>query len=239
MLHVILLEAALELVPPELSAKKMVQKQAYRRKKKPNEILLDQTYHGQAMTQLNDGTRRGRPDIVFFCLQSLLETPLCKAGLMTVHIQLYDGRIIQVDAAVRIPRNYERFVGLMEQLLLVGQVPPEGAPLLKIQAPGLGELISSLRGSSKDSLALLAVEGGKHTGLNDLMSVLPSSLEAPVILGIGAFPHGGFQHDLQSLFDIQVELDYEVMMAWHVCSEVLWAYSLKHDVVSERYLLEQ
>ena len=122
MLHVILLEAALELVPPELSAKKMVQKQAYRRKKKPTEILLDQTYHGQAMTQLKDGTRRGRPDIVFFCLQSLLETPLCKAGFMTVHIQLYDGRIVQVDSAVRIPRNYERFVGLMEQLLLVGQV---------------------------------------------------------------------------------------------------------------------
>ncbi|RDE15127.1 MAG: 16S rRNA methyltransferase, partial [Candidatus Thorarchaeota archaeon] len=65
MLHVILLDCALELVPSEISSFKEVQKQAGRRGKKPNEILLDQTHHGRAMTKLDRADRRGRPDIVF------------------------------------------------------------------------------------------------------------------------------------------------------------------------------
>jgi len=51
-LTVILLECALELVPSEISSFKDVQKQAGRKGKKSNEILLDQTYHGRAMTKL-------------------------------------------------------------------------------------------------------------------------------------------------------------------------------------------
>ncbi len=234
MLHVVLLETALELVPTEITAKKLIQKQASLRRKKPNEILLDQTYHGQAMTQLLNGHKRGRPDILFFCLQSLLETPLCKSGFLTIHIHLYDGRIIEVNPSVRIPRNYERFVGLMEQLLLVGQVPPKGTALLKVIQKDLSTLISSLRDGYDTALTLLAVEGGHETRLGGLLSLIPSDISIPVIIGIGAFPHGDFQLDIQGFFDLHIELDTEVMMAWHVCSEILWLYALKNDITSKR-----
>jgi len=235
MLHIVLLETALELVPHEISAKKDIQKHAYRRKKRPNELLLDQSYHGQAMTKLKDGDRRGRPDILYFCLQSVLETPLCKEGLLSLHIHLYDGRIIEVNPEVRVPRNYERFVGLMEQLLLTGQVPPEGQPFLRISNKTLQSLVSELTSSHDESLSLLAVEGGRHTSLQSMVDLLPSSTQIPVVVGIGAFPHGDFHSDARSLFKMHIELDVEVMMAWHVCTEVLWCYSLKHDIIAKRY----
>ena len=235
MLHVILLEAALELIPPELSALKQIQKHASKRNKKPNEILLDQSNHGRSMTRLEDGDRRGRPDIVLFSLQALLETPLCKAGSLSIHIHLQDGRIVEVNPTVRLPRNHDRFVGLMEQLLLKGQVPPTGDPLLRISNDSLSELISTLKGSSSDALTLLAVEGGQKSNMKSLVETFPSDMDIPVILGVGAFPHGDFQGNMSDVFKTHIELDRDVMMAWHVCSEILWAYSLKHEVIAKRY----
>jgi len=235
MLHIILLEAALELIPRELSAVKEIQKHAHKRKKRPNEMLLDQSNHGRSMTRLEDGDRRGRPDIVLFSLQSLLETPLCKAGLLSLHIQLQDGRIVEVNPEVRLPRNHDRFVGLIEQLLLKGQVPPTGDPLLKIINGSLSDIVSNFKGSSLDAQTLLAVEGGQKTDTNSLIEMFPSKSDIPVILGVGAFPHGDFQGNVRDLFETHIELDRDVMMAWHVCSEVLWTYSLKHEIITKRY----
>ncbi len=233
MLHIILLEAALELVPSELSALKSVQRHANKRKKKPNELLLDQSHHGRAMTRLVDGDRRGRPDIVLFCLQSILETPLCKSGLVTIHIQTREGTIIEVRPDVRLPRNYDRFVGLMEQLLLIGRVPPEGDPLLRIIPGDLSTLFSNLQ--KEDALAIIAVEGGERLSMEGLHSRLPENTDTPVIVGIGAFPHGDFQESTKVQFQTKLELDTEVMMAWHVCSEILWTYTLKHRIIGQRY----
>ncbi len=235
MLHIILLEAAIELVPSELTSLKEIQKHAYKRNKRPNEILLDQSNHGRSMTRLEDGDRRGRPDIVLFSLQSLLETPLCKAGLLSMHIQLQDGRIVEVNPAVRLPRNHDRFVGLMEQLLLRGQVPPTGDPLLRMINGSLSELVSSLRGNSLDAMTLLAVEGGQKIDMHTLVEMYPSKSDVPVILGVGAFPHGDFLGNARDVFETHIELDHDVMMAWHVCSEVLWTYSLKHEIIANRY----
>ena len=95
----------MELVPPELSAVKEIQKHAAKRGKKPTELLLDQSHHGRAMTRLKDGLQRGRPDIVFLSLLTIMETPLCKSGNLTVHLHLQDGRIVEVSPEVRLPRN--------------------------------------------------------------------------------------------------------------------------------------
>lgn len=231
----ILLECALELVPSELSSLKQIQKHAARRGKKPTEILLDQSHHGREMTRLEDGLQRGRPDIVFHSLMSLLETPLCKSGNLTVHLHLQDGRIIDINPDVRLPRNYDRFVGLFEQLLLKGQVPVEDTPLLKITTKSLPNLISKLKTESSESLSILTIEGGTKTTIDSLHSRFPSDVSVPVIVGVGAFPHGDFSEDLMKLFETHLELDTEVMMAWHVCAEILWTYSSSVDVIQNRY----
>jgi rRNA small subunit pseudouridine methyltransferase Nep1 len=236
MLNVILLDCALELIPSEISSYKDVQKQAGRRGKKPNEMLLDQTHHGRAMTKLDEGDRRGRPDIVFHSLVTLLETPLCKEGLLGVYLHLRDGRVIEVNPEVRLPRNYERFVGLMEQLLTEGRVPVDGTPLLHITSLALASLILNLREKHSESKAILAIEGGKRTGVQNLRELLPPDASLPVVVGIGAFPHGDLSDETKQLFDLHVELDREVMMAWHVCAEFLWIYSERIEVTRRRYM---
>lgn len=231
MLHIILLDCALEFVPSEISSMKQVQKHAFRRGKKPTELLLDQTHHGRAMTKLLESERRGRPDITFLSLMSILETPLCKEGLLSVHLHLQDGRIIEVRSDVRLPRNYERFVGLMEQLLLSGRVPPKGDTLLQVIDKTLNGLITDL----KSGLTILASEGGQKTTIDGLSQLIPADPSASVIVGVGAFPHGGLSESTTALFDNKLEFDKEVMMAWHVCAEIVWTYSQSVGVIGKRY----
>lgn len=235
MLHIILLDCALELVPKEISSIKEIQSHASRRRKKTTELLLDQSYHGRAITRLENGERRGRPDIVYLSLHSILETPLCKQGLLTIHLHLQDGRIIDVKPEVRLPRNYDRFVGLMEQLLLEGKVPPNGPSLISISESNLSELLTRIVETAQESFTFLASEDGEKYTIDVLDTVLPADSEVPVVIGIGAFPHGNFSKGIKELFDIHIQLDKEVMMAWHVCSEFLWSYSRKVRVVSRRY----
>jgi rRNA small subunit pseudouridine methyltransferase Nep1 len=237
MLHIILLDCAIELIPSELSSLKPIQKQASRRGKKPSELLLDQTHHGQSMTKLAQSERRGRPDITYLSLMSILETPLCKEGFLTVHLQLQDGRIVEVNPEVRLPRNYDRFVGLIEQLLQHGKVPPQGNPLLQIHEISLEDLFARLKAGSQSTKSILAIEDGQKTTCEMLRNLLPQDSAVPVIFGVGAFPHGEMPKETISIFEAHIELDREVMMAWHVCAEVLWVYSQKVGVIEKRYSL--
>ncbi len=235
MLHIILLDCALELVPREITTLKPIQKHAARRGKKPSELLLDQTHHGQSMVRLSQSERRGRPDITYISLLSILETPLCKEGLLTVHLHLQDEQIVEIQPDVRLPRNYDRFVGLMEQLLLEGRVPPQGDPLLRLVDISLEDLITKLKAGNKTVLTVLASEGGEKTSVNQLSNLLPQDSSVPVIVGIGSFPHGVLSDKVASLFNKHLELDKEMMMTWHICAEFVWLYSLKIDVVKSRY----
>jgi rRNA small subunit pseudouridine methyltransferase Nep1 len=235
MLHVILLDSAIELVPTNLTSTKLVQKHANRRGKKPNQLLLDQSYHGQVMTKLEDADRRGRPDIAFLSLMALLETPLCKQGLLSIHLHLQDGRVVEVNPTVRLPRNYDRFVGLFEQLLVKGKVPPEGDFLLRVTDESLPDLVSRIRGENTQSITALCIEGGTQTTIDALEKIFPEDGAVPVILGVGAFPHGEISEEMKGFFQTHIELDPEVMMAWHVCAEVLWIYSKKMNVIQARY----
>jgi rRNA small subunit pseudouridine methyltransferase Nep1 len=165
---------------------------------------------------------------------TLLESPLCKAGLLTVHLHLIDGTIIEVSPDVRLPRNYDRFTGLMEQLLERGRVPPEGEPLLRVTGRSFKELIDALTDGTEQS-RILTVEGGRQTNMGQLGEILAQDSSVPVVVGVGAFPHGNFSDEVKSLFTVHIELDRETMMAWHVCGEVLWTYSMKVDVIGSRY----
>ena len=224
MLHVILLECAIELVPRELTSLKEIQAHARRRRKKPGELMLDQTHHGRAMTRLDGKEKRGRPDITFLSLLSILETPLCKAGLLTVHLHLVDGRVIEINPNVRLPRNYDRFIGLFEQLLMKGRIPPEGESLARVIDTSLPNLIDDFATGSGESLVLLAIEDGTKTSAESLRNMLPQDSTMPIIMGVGAFPHGNLSDSVKELFSTHLEFDKEAMMAWHVCAEVLWTY---------------
>jgi rRNA small subunit pseudouridine methyltransferase Nep1 len=162
---------------------------------------------------------------------SILETPLCKEGFLNVYLHLQDGRTVNVRSDVRLPRNYDRFVGLMEQLLSTGRVPPKGDSLLHVTDRTLDKLISDI----KSELSIVAINGGQKTTIEGLTNLLPTDSSVPVIVGVGAFPHGFLSDSILELFEHKLAFDEEVMMSWHVCSEVLWTYSLSIGVVKSRY----
>ena len=92
------------------------------------------------MKKLEESERRGRPDIVHFALLEALGSPLNKERLLQTYVHTLKNHVITISPETRLPRNYDRFVGLMEQLFELGQVPPAGQILLKLELKTLAEL---------------------------------------------------------------------------------------------------
>jgi rRNA small subunit pseudouridine methyltransferase Nep1 len=136
MLHLVIAEAELELVPKAILDHPAVVNHARRRGKRPDEILLDSTYHHAAIKKLPDGERRGRPDIVHICLLNALESIASKEGKLRVYVHTRNDEVIYIRPETRIPRNYNRFVGLMESLFR-DRVVPRGLELLRIEEKSL------------------------------------------------------------------------------------------------------
>ena len=93
----------------------------------------------------------------------------------------------------------------------------------------------TLHSTVPEALSILAIEDGSKTTIDSLHSKFPTDVSIPVIVGVGAFPHDDFSEKVKDLFETHLELDTEVMMAWHVCAEVLWTYSSSIDVIKNRY----
>ena len=75
-----------------------------------------------------------RPDILHQELLALLDSPLNKAGMLKIYIQTSKKVLIDVNPAIRIPRTYKRFAGLMVQLLhkMKIKASSESTTLLKV-----------------------------------------------------------------------------------------------------------
>ena len=218
LLTLILAEAALERVPAELTGHPQVRRQAEKAGKPPGSLILDRSYHHQAMVGLKNGEKRGRPDIVHFCLLEALGSPLNLEGLLQVYVHTVGGFTIWVNPEVRLPRNYNRFIGLMEQLFQAGRVPPEGRPLLTLRRMSLRRLLGKL----KPTFTLALTRRGKPQPVRRLGEALAST-PRPTVL-VGAFPHGGFTKQTLSLADEAAAIDPEGLEAWTVVSRIISAY---------------
>ena len=141
-LTLILAETPLEPVPRELWSHPSVYRHARRRGKPPRAILLDAAMHHQAMKRLPGREHRGRPDIAHVTLLTVLDSPLCRKDMCRILVHTASDYLIEVDPATRLPRNYLRFTGLMEQLFEEGAVPPRSErPLLALTRESLTGLI--------------------------------------------------------------------------------------------------
>ncbi|ELT87609.1 hypothetical protein CAPTEDRAFT_161336 [Capitella teleta] len=58
-----------------------------------------------------------RPDITHQCLLMLLDSPLNRAGLLQIYLHTEKNVLIEINPQTRIPRTFDRFCGLMVQLL--------------------------------------------------------------------------------------------------------------------------
>ena len=212
MLYFVLAESALELVPKEIRRQPAVASDAKRRQKDPSEILLDRSFHHSAMAKLKDSEKRGRPDLVHVTLLDVTGTPLYLDGSVRVFVHTYDDVVLEIAEKTRIPKNYLRFRGLMEKVLV--ERPKQG--LIKVHSMGVKELVRMI---SSDEMIGLSVQG-KMTSLEELARRVIAAKNPSVI--VGGFPHGHFSPGTLSVMDQLVRIDARPLEAHVVASRMIY-----------------
>lgn len=219
MITLVLAESALEVIPPVLRSNQTIIRQARSRGIKPSNFLLDVSIHHQLMQGLPDYVRRGRPDIVHITLLSVLGSPLCKEGLMRVYVHTRDDYVIEIDPLTRLPRVYNRFTGLISQLINAGKVPPTSDnPLLQIRKETIIDLVKRVNPSS----VTLFTRIGKPVTMEESIQGL-SKQSNPVIM-IGGFPHGHVSEVTAKLAGNSISIDKSMLEAWVVASRAIYEF---------------
>ena len=181
MLNLAFVETSLELVPPEIIHHPAVKRNAKRRGKRAEESMLDRSLHHYAMNKLENSEKRGRPDIIQYCLLLAFGSPLNRADNLRVYANTLHGYSIRIDPETRPPRDGLRFNGLMEQLFLNGKVPADSAkPLMTLEREKLSQLKEAIAPSKTIALS----SHGEPSSFQEISSMLVSE-ENPLVL-IGA-----------------------------------------------------
>jgi rRNA small subunit pseudouridine methyltransferase Nep1 len=219
-LHLIIAEAALELVPKEIANEPSVVLNARKRGKKPHETLLDITLHYKAMKKLDKWFKRGRPDIVHVSMLLALSSLLNSFNLLRLYIHTINDEVIYVDPSTRIPRNYNRFVGLMEQLLLLGSVPPKAStPLMYVEKMSLKQLIDRIG----CNISVLMHEKGMVMKPLELGEYIADKMTKgiDICVVVGGFQHGDFEESTLNLFKEKISLYPKPLETWTVISMII------------------
>ena len=221
MLTLILAESALELIPESLTSYQVIASSAKKRNKKTREILLDSSYHYSAMKNLEDADRRGRPDIIHIFLLNALESIANKQGKMQIIIHTRNNEKITIDSSTRIIKNYERFIGLIEQLFQKQILPDEKNPLLKLEKNK--DLQTIVKEIKSDFTIGLSIEGKQVKMLNYFKDLKKKNHEHIACI-VGGFPKGDFNNDIKKLTDQIVSIYPEMLTAWTVTNEIIVNY---------------
>lgn len=128
-----------------------------------------------------------RPDILHQELLSALDSPLNKAGMLQMYIRSAKGILIEVNPAIRIPRTFKRFSGLMVQLLHKMKIKAgtESTTLLKvIKNPFSQHLPPGTRCYGFSS------QGTLYSPIALARKLLPESQKVPTCFIVGAMSTG-------------------------------------------------
>ncbi|MGC8497367.1 MAG: 16S rRNA methyltransferase [Thermoplasmata archaeon] len=213
MLTIILADSELETIPPEIWKDPAIVKYSRAKQKNPGNLLLDASYHHTAIKKIDpeNVNRRGRPDIVHMFLLIGLESILNKEKMLRLYVHTRGDYVISVDPETRIPKNYNRFVGLMESLFLNKQVPDSKNPLLKLEKCSLPELTKKL-GISPIIMHPDAAEARLSDLLNEDSAVI-----------IGGFSEGDYRSDIRSIKN-KCSIYPKELVGWVVEMEVIVNY---------------
>lgn len=217
-LKVLLVEASLELIPNEIIDDKFIVNIAKKRGKKPENMILDKAIHYFAMKKLKMKEKRGRPDILHICLIEALDSPLNLNGLLRIYIHTINDVMISILPKTRIPRNYNNFIGLMEQLFKIGYVPPKGKKLIKIE--GVMK-IDKILNKINSSYTILLSERGKRESIENIVI---KAFEENAVLLIGGFAAGDFTKEVYELANEVMSIYNRPLTSNIVMSRILCAY---------------
>lgn len=228
MLCLALVEAALELIPQELLTHPSVMRSSARVGKQPQEVLLDRTYHHRAMLTLPNHLRRGRPDIIHRVLLSALDTPLNSEALLQIFVHTCNNQIIYVNPITRLPKNYERFKGLIAQLLLHGKVPKKGATLMHLENGSLSSIIKQ----RKPKAIIAFSKFGRFIPPKHLYKDFV--LDDVILAVVGAFPRGSISPPLLNLATDVISIDKDSLTAGTVTSRLIYDYERIFKITQRR-----
>jgi rRNA small subunit pseudouridine methyltransferase Nep1 len=165
------------------------------------------------MLRIAGSEKRGRPDLVHASLLSVTGTPLFLNRQVKVYVHTNQNIVLELKEGTRIPKNYLRFRGLAEQLLV--EEPNVG--LIKTYRANLTELIR--RKIVPDLVVGLSTQGAA-TPLEKLARMIAGT-QRPCLL-IGGFPHGHFDSATVRLVDKLIRIDKMPLEAHVVAARVIY-----------------
>lgn len=216
MLSLVIAEASLELIPKELYSHNAVTSYCRKMGKKPSEVLLDNSWHFGAMKNLKNEIKRGRPDIVHFCLLEACTIPLYEEDELSVYVHTIDDKVIMIGEQVRLPKSYHRFAGIMEQLFLEKIIRANGKSLFEMQNMTFSELIDKIE---PDQVIGLSSEG-KQSSYEEAAKRFTDE----TCLVIGGFPKGEFFDSTKKRIDSMISVDLTPLEAHVVVARTLYEY---------------
>ena len=216
MISLILTESSLELVPKELTSHPSVISHAQKLGKKPSEILLDNSWHFAAMKEMKNEIKRGRPDLVHFCILEATTIPLYKKNKIKIYIHTIDDKVIYFGDNIHIPKSYHRFEGLIEKLFLEKTIESNGNVLLEIKEKSFSELIDEIKPSK---IIGLSSKGEKRSFEN-----IASEIQENCCLVVGGFQKGHFSDIVQSRINQLISVDDSSFEAHVVVARMLYEY---------------
>lgn len=216
MISLILTESSLELVPKELTSHPSVISHAQKLGKKPSEILLDNSWHFAAMKEMKNEIKRGRPDLVHFCILEATTIPLYKKNKIKIYIHTIDDKVIYFGDNIHIPKSYHRFEGLIEKLFLEKTIESNGNVLLEIKEKSFSELIDEIKPSKIIGLS----SKGEKRSFENTISEIPENC----CLVVGGFQKGHFSDIVQSRINQLISVDDSSFEAHVVVARMLYEY---------------
>ncbi len=204
------------MIPPELQKHKSVLASAKRFNKKPSELLLDISWHFAAMKGIENELKRGRPDLIHFCLLEVCSIPLYFEKKLNVFVHTINDKVIFLGQNVRLPKSYHRFAGLIEKLYSTGKIEEKNKTLLQIKNMNFDSLINNIKPKQ--------IVGLSTKGISISYQQLAEEIGNDTCLVVGGFAKGHFSDKTKKHFDKIVSVDKNPLEAHVIISRVLYEY---------------
>ncbi|MBY9007746.1 MAG: 16S rRNA methyltransferase [Candidatus Lokiarchaeota archaeon] len=222
-LTIILAECGLELIPDSIreypSVKKNISRDNY------SSQLLDNALHHSVMKELKNNLKRGRPDILHLCLLNALGAPLNKSGNLNLFIHTINNKLFKVSPEVRIPKNYNRFKGLMAKLLIENKIEPDDISLISPIRKSLDELINQ----QTDSKKIIFTRKGKLVRI--YTELFTSNLSENYVVVIGGFQKSTFSENILKISKNLISISDKSLHSWIVVGKVITYYEILSNII--------
>lgn len=216
MFSLVIAESAIELVPNTIQNHPSVVSHAKKLEKNPSDILLDNSWHFAAMKGIANEIKRGRPDLVHFCILEATSIPLYQKNEIKIYIHTINDKVIYFGNNIHIPKSYHRFAGLIEKLFLEKTIDSKENNLLEIKDKSFSDLIDEIN----PSIVVGFSRKGKQLSFENIVNTIPENS----CLVIGGFQKGHFSNKILKRIDQLISLNDSSLEAHVIVARLLYEY---------------